>query len=332
MRRLAAACFIGITLLAGCAETNGSDPLQVTDKLVAAAPATSPPTTRTPAGTVLPTPPTQLTAYEPTNHTLATTHGKTLNLHDTRTSEKPPRQIELPSAPAEIRPTDNGQLLAALPDSDLIIRIDPRTGHTTRTPVTGRPVDATTINGQLAVALEATKQVAFVDDQGHRIRTTEPNEFEGPAQLFAVNDQIHVLDRLTTSITTVDPATADEGAALRAGQGATNAVTDQYGRLLVVDTRGNELLAFSTDPFLMKQRYPVPSAPFDIAYDSRRDLAWITLTESNEVVAYDIAGGQPEERHRLPTVAQPNSISLDPDTGEVYITSATGEGLQVVKV
>ncbi|WP_420838578.1 YncE family protein, partial [Crossiella equi] len=112
---------------------------------------------------------------------------------------------------------------------------------------------------------------------------------------------------------------------------ATRAVTDKYGRILVVDTRAGEYLAFSTNPLIMRQRFPVPGAPYGLAYDHARDLAWITLTERDEVVAYNIAGGEPMEKYRFPTVHQPNSVTVDPKSGRVLIASADGGGVQVVQ-
>jgi DNA-binding beta-propeller fold protein YncE len=120
------------------------------------------------------------------------------------------------------------------------------------------------------------------------------------------------------------------GAGLRAGDGATNAVTDRYGRILVVDTRGGELLAFGADPVFLRQRYPVPGGIYGIAYDGAHELAWVTLTERNEVVGFDVAGGEPVERHRFPTVHQPNAVAADPGTGRVFVASADGEGIQVI--
>ena len=64
----------------------------------------------------------------------------------------------------------------------------------------------------------------------------------------------------------------------------------------MTDTRGGALLAFSLDPLLLRQNYPVPGAPYAIAYDRERDLAWVTLTETNEVVGYDVAGENSRRR------------------------------------
>jgi DNA-binding beta-propeller fold protein YncE len=102
--------------------------------------------------------------------------------------------------------------------------------------------------------------------------------------------------------------------------------------VLVADTKGGALLAFSLDPLLMRQRYPVPGAPYGLAYDPKRDLLWVTLTATNEVVGFDVTGGEPEEKHRFPTVEQPNNVAVDPISGRVIVASATGKGIQVIAV
>jgi hypothetical protein len=329
LRRPVAAWLAASAVLTGCATNGANDPLQVTDKLLAAAPASSPPTARPPAGTIRPAPAASLVAYDTATHTLALASGSTLNLFNTRAPNEAPRTLALPGTPAGLRTAGAGTLLASLPESQLVARVDLRTGAIHPTPVHGGPVDAADTGDQLAVALRDTKSVAFL--QNATINRTADG-FDGPAQLFAIGPDVLVLDRLATSVTPVDPRTAGKQAALRAGNGATNAVADRFGRILVTDTRDGELLAFSADPLIMKQRYPVSGAPYGIAYDPARDLAWITLTETNELVGYNVKGGQPEQRYRLPTVRQPNAVAVDPESGDVFVASATGDGIQVVTV
>lgn len=156
-------------------------------------------------------------------------------------------------------------------------------------------------------------------------------ELAGADQVFAVGGKAVVLDRLRSAVFEVDVQAGKVGLGLRAGQGATNAVVDKYDRVLVVDTRQGALLAFSVDPLLLRQRYPVAGSPYGIAYDSKRDIAWLTLTATNEVVGFDVAGGEPKELHRFPTVRQPNSVTVDEHTGSVVVASAAGEGLQVIE-
>lgn len=150
---------------------------------------------------------------------------------------------------------------------------------------------------------------------------------------FEVNGRKVELDRLRSAVfemTTDDKGAEVRGPGLRAGDGATNAVPDRFGRLLVVDTRGGEFIAFSINPLIMRQRYPVPGGPYGIAYDAKRDIAWITLTERNEVVGLNVAAGEPVEKHRFSTVRQPNTVSVDEQTGRVTVTSGDNGGIQVI--
>jgi sugar lactone lactonase YvrE len=326
LRRLVITC-LTLTLLTGCGMDDSTDPLQVTDTLTAATPATSPPATTPPAGTVHPAPPTQHAAYDRDTHTLVLAAGPQLHLIDTTNGTR--RTLDLPAPPANLH-AQHGQVLAALPDANQITRIDLRTTTAHPTPVAGAPVDAIDLDPQrTAIALRDTGTITILN-HGQPATTTE--KFPGPAQLLHHNGQVYVLDRLTTAITPINTTTGDKGAGLRAGEGATNTTQDRYGRILTIDTRGQALLAFSTDPLILKQRYPVPGAPYALAYDPTTDTAWITLTATNELVGYDIAGGEPQERHRIPTISQPDTIALDPDTKTLYIASANGAGYQVVRM
>lgn len=324
MRRLVIAC-VTATLLTSCGMDQSTDHLQVTDNLTAATPATSPATGTQPAGTVHPAPPIQHTAFDRDTRTLVLASGNELILIGRDGTR---RTVPLAAAPASLHVT-SGHVLAALPEANQIARVDLRTATNAPTPVAGSPTEATTLpDGRTAAILGDSKTVAILENGNP---TTSSEKFTGPAQLLPAGGELNVLDRLTTSITPVDPANGNKGAGLRAGQGATNAVLDRFGRILTIDTRGQALLAFSTDPLVLKQRYPLPTSPYGLAYAPKNDLAWITTTASNEVIAYDVAGGQPRETRRLPTISQPNSVTVDPDTGTVYIASANGAGYQVVK-
>lgn len=187
-------------------------------------------------------------------------------------------------------------------------------------------VAATLEAAKPATSPEQTKQIDTVSTVDEAVKQAlQPKTADH--QTFRVGDRELQLDRLRSAV--FERKDGRNGAGLRAGDGATNAVADRYGRLLVVDTRGGELIAFSADPLIMRQRYPVPGAPYGIAYDAQRDLAWITLTERNEVVAYDIAGGEPVEKHRFPTIRQPNTVATD-EAGRVYVASADNGGIQVI--
>ena len=136
-----------------------------------------------------------------------------------------------------------------------------------------------------------------------------------------------VLDRGQTSVTTIG-ADGRVEQALRAGEGATTLAADPQGRVLVVDTRGGQLLVYGVDPLILRQAYPVRQAPYGLA--GSRDLAWISQTASNVVIGYDLSTGIPVEKVRYPTVQQPNTLAFDEASDTLYVVSGSGAGVQVI--
>ncbi len=55
----------------------------------------------------------------------------------------------------------------------------------------------------------------------------------------------------------------------------------------------------------------------------------MSTTANNEVVAYDLADGEPTEKQRFASVVQPDALTVD-DAGTVYVLSARDGRLQVV--
>jgi DNA-binding beta-propeller fold protein YncE len=146
--------------------------------------------------------------------------------------------------------------------------------------------------------------------------------------LVAQGNTVVVLDRGQTSVTTVSANGTDAQHALRAGEGATTMAADTAGRVLVADTRGDELLVFGTDPLILRQRYPVRDAPYGLTGSAT--LAWVSQTASNTVIGYDLATGIPVEKVRYRTVQQPNSLVYDDASGTLYVVSGSGAGVQVI--
>ncbi|MGQ0837280.1 YncE family protein [Actinokineospora sp.] len=333
LRRLVAALAV-TTALAGCTSTGQpEDELMVSANPVAATAARSPAPVAVPAGTVLPlaSAATAVVADERTRTlAVAVESPPQVRLYDLDALDRAPRTVDLPG-PAETLTlaAPGGPVLAAVAAPGSVLRVDLAGGATGRATVDGTPVGAATYQGATLVAVRDGKGVAVLD--GDRVRRVITGGLLSADQVFAPGSGAVVLDRLRNALFELDVAAGTVGEGLRAGQGATNGVVDRFGRVLVTDTRGGALLAFSLDPLLLRQRYPVPGAPYAIAYDPRRDLAWVTLTESNEVVGLHVAGEEPQQRYRFATVGQPNSVAVDPASGRVVIASANGGGVQVVQ-
>ncbi|MQA13583.1 MAG: hypothetical protein GEV09_05245 [Pseudonocardiaceae bacterium] len=316
---------LAVALLGGCAGA------QVGPTVPVAGPAHAPATSSAPVGELLGLrSPVSAMLVDPGTGTLAVAAGEPdrLLLLDTGDLRAPPREVALPGPAADLAlAAPGGPLLVSVPEPGALLRVGLPGASVHSADVAGQVRSAAVVNGRTVVALG--DRVAVLGAGSGVVDTVRG--FADAARLVPVGDSVAVLDRAQTSLTLVDPAAADAGAALRAGSGATNAVGDRFGRVLVLDTRGGELLVFSGDPLILRQRYPVAGAPFGLAYDRRRDLAWVTLTARNEVVGFDVAGGEPVERYRFLTVGQPDSVAVDPRSGNVVVGSSSGDGVQLIK-
>lgn len=310
---------VTVAVLAACSG-DGVQPL-----VPVASPATAPSPTTPPAGGVLPAAAVRALAVDPATRTLAVAAADRVLLSGLDDPGAAAREVPL-AGPAAALTVAGGALFVAVPGAASVTEIRLPGGSPREITGLGGPVRAAvTVGTRTVVALGSSVAVREADGG---VRTV--GGFADAAQLVPAGGRVVVLDRARTSLTLLDPAAGEAGPALRVGDGATSAVRDRFGRILVLDTREGELLVVAGDPLLLRQRYPVPGSPYGLAYDPQRDLAWITLTARNEVVGLDVAAGEPVERHRFATVQQPDSVAVDPRNGRVFVGSASGAGLQVI--
>ncbi|WP_242613220.1 YncE family protein [Herbihabitans rhizosphaerae] len=329
---LALAILATASVTACSKEDQPTDELMVTDNPVAATPATSPAPAVTPAGAVVSAPAASSVVVDPRSRLIAVAAAAPPAVLLYRLDDLAAPAVSVPLAgPAEsltlVR--EGGPVLASVSSSKQLISVRLPDGAATTVTLPAAPVAATPVGAATLVALREHKSVAVVEGD-KVVRVISGGLFSSDVP-FAMGDRGAVLDRVRNAIFEVDLKQGTIGAGLRAGEGSTNGVLDRFGRVLTTDTRGGALLAFSFDPLLMRQRYPVPGAPYGIAYDAKRDLAWVTLTARNEVVGFHVAGDEPRERYRLPTVGQPNSVAVDQESGRVIVASASGGGVQVMQ-
>ncbi|MEU5844341.1 hypothetical protein [Rhodococcus sp. NPDC047139] len=318
---------IALVTLTGCSSENTPDVLQTIEP---ATPAAAPEVGPTPAGDVRPLDlRVETLVAEPSTGTFAALvdDGARVALFDD--IEADPRVVDLPSSAATVVPGPAGSVLA--PVAGAVVRIDAVEGSIIEVPVDGTATSAAVLtDGRWAVGTD-NGRVLVLDPESGEVSTTVGGLASVDA-LAVTGEALAALDRRQTSLTEIDLADAHLGPALRAGEGATNLVTDPFGRVMVTDTSGDELLVYTLDAIILRQRYPVGPAPYAVTYDNTRDLVWVTLTGSNEVVGYDLSTGIPRERHRFATVRQPNSIAVDPVDAALVIASATGDGLQRIPI
>jgi hypothetical protein len=322
---LTAALLVAGLVSAGCGTTE--------QRAVAPAePAVAPPAGSIPAGTIVPlgSPATEV-AFDPRTGTVAVAlldpPRLLLRTLDGATAT---RQVPLPGPAADLVLAAEGDtLLVPVTAPGCLIRVPLDGGAPSRTDFDGPARGAVAVGGITVIALR--DRLAVLD--GTKARPPIKG-FIDAARLVPsgapAGTKIGVLDRGRTAVSVVDLSSGEVSPALRAGNGAADAVADRFGRMLVTDTRDGELLAFAGDPPMLRQRFPLPGGPYGLAYDSQRDLAWVTLTGRDEVVGLGVAGGEPVVIHRFPTVHQPDAVAVDPVSGRVLVVSASGAGLQVI--
>jgi hypothetical protein len=327
------AALLAAGLIAACGTVGNSPAGQ---GVVPAAPATAPLGGPAPAGTVDPLGAAATgVVVDPRTRTLAVALADPprllLRMLDGAT---PPRQVPLPGPAADlVLAAEGGPLLVPVATPGSLIRVPLDGGAPGRTDPGGSARGAVMVGGRTVVALG--DRLVVLD--GNRPRRVVPGFVDATRLVPAGSPdgsrdatKVGVLDRGRTAVSVVDLSSGATSAALRAGNGAANAVADRFGRMLVTDVRDSELLAFAGDPPVLRQRFPLPGAPYGLAYDGHRDLAWVTLTARDELVGLDVAGGEPVVVYRFPTVHQPDAVALDPVSGRVYVVSASGAGLQMI--
>lgn len=309
-----------LILLTGCSGDDLGPDVPTREPATAAL---SPATTTTPAGAVRPLTGTRALLAETGTGRLAAldTAGTTVSFLDpARPADA--RRVALPVAGATLGQGRAGEVLVAAPDR--VLRVDANSGAVTELPVDGDVHSVQTrADGTLFAGTGDGKLYEF-DPTGTLVRTVDG--LVSADAIALTGENVTVLDRRQTTVTAI---TGDRpGLMLRAGDGATNALADTRGRIVVTDTAGGELLIYTADPLVLRQRFPVGSSPYAIAYDPAADIVWVTCTQSNELLGFDTSTGIPVQVARFPTVRQPDAVTVDARTGDLFVASATGDGVQ----
>ncbi|MGY0499124.1 YncE family protein [Nocardia sp. FBN12] len=308
-----------VVVLTGCSGDDGGPDVPTREPATAAV---SPAAAR-PAGQVFPAAATTALLAERSTGRLAAldTAGTALALIDPA-APTTPATITLPAVGVSLAQGKPGEVLVAA--AGRVVRVDAVTGAVTEIPVDGDVHSVQTRTDGTLVVGTADGTVRELNADGTVTRTI--TGLVSADVIALTGENITVVDRKQTAVVAV----GDEalGLMLRAGDGATNAITDPHGRIIVADTAGGELLVYSAGPLVLRQRFPVLSSPYALAYDPRSELVWVSATQSNEVVGYDLSTGIGVEVARFATLRQPDAITVDERTGDLFVASATGDGLQ----
>jgi len=238
------------------------------------------------------------------------------------------RRVPLPAAPRHLQlAAPGGPVLVPAEESDQLVEVDLPGGQTRATAVGDQPHDAAALGDRYYVADEFSSSVTAVEDGRVVGESTVDAQ---PGGIVATGDKVALISVLAFTIELFDPRTLAGEGSRNAGLGPTHAVADGDGRIYITDTRGNAVIVYATRPRLKwVGRLELPGSPYGITVDEADRRVWVTLTGRNEVVGLQ-GGDQPSELQRLPTVRQPNTVAVDPESGRVFVASRSDGTLQLI--
>lgn len=301
------------------ASCTGEEPLD------AAEPERAPELTAAPAGFVRPVAPgAEGIVHEPSTDLLAVAvrDPDRLLVLDPRTLVER-RSVPLAGKVRHLQVTDDGRVLVPSEQADELVEVDPRRGVVRRTDTDRYPHDAAAVgNGDVVVAEEFGGSLAVLRD-GEPVHRFD--DLVQPGGVVVVGDVAVVVDVEAFTLTSYDLSERERVTRLAAGVGPTHVVRTGEDRVAVTDTRGDRVVLYSVDPLQAVGEIELEGRPYGVAADPATHTVWVTLTERNQVVGLDVAGDDPEEIERLPTVRQPNTVAVSPGADTLWVTG-TYEG------
>jgi YD repeat-containing protein len=156
-----------------------------------------------------------------------------------------------------------------------------------------------------------------------------------PGGVAAVGNYAAVADVQGNGVWVYDGSTRRQMAQGRVGVKLTHAVAMSGDLAAFADTDGGAVFVERIDPQLAQvAKIDAPGKPYGLAYDAARRRLYVTLTASNLLRLIDVSDAtKPRILGDVPTVQQPNSVAVDPRSGNVLVTGSDpdgGSGLQIV--
>ncbi len=238
------------------------------------------------------------------------------------------RRVGLPATGRHLalaRP--GGPVLVPIEQSDELASVPLDGGAPVMIAVGDHPHDAAVAAGRIFVGNEFGDTVSVVAGRRVEASLDAPTQ---PGGVAASGDRVVVVAVAARVLDVYDARTLDSLGTTPAGVGPTHVVAGG-DRAWVADTDGDAILCFSISgaPKLLSTT-PVDGSPYGIALDPRRDRLWVALADRNELVGFDIAGASPHRFVSYATVRQPNSVAVDPRSGDVVVAGRDAGELEVI--
>lgn len=311
-----------VSLLAACGSDHGGRGPG------AAEPATAPPTSAAPAGSVVHVAPEpEGIVYDPTTRLVAVAvhDPDRLLLLDPRTLAVR-RTVTLPGSARHLQLGADDTVLVPAETANELVQVPLGGGANRVTAVRKQPHDATAVAGGRVVVGDEFGQAASIVRAGRVERTI--TGLTQPGGVIGDGATVLVVDVGAFTLGSYDVATGRRTRVVAAGAGPTHGELLSGGRVAVTDTRGDALLVFTVDPLRRVARLALPGTPYGMAVDRTTGLLWVTLTARNQLVGLDVSGGVPKVVARYATVRQPNTVAVAPGSHTLWVTGTAGGVVQ----
>ncbi|MBV9722431.1 MAG: hypothetical protein JO082_11010 [Mycobacterium sp.] len=230
----------------------------------------------------------------------------------------------------------DGPVLVPLEGSDELCELNLADGRviSTAAGVGRQPHDAAQTAGDtIVVTNELGGGVVFV--RGAAVVTSLPPGPVQPGGVAAVGDYAAVADVQGNGVWVYDGSTRREVAHSPVGVKLTHAAAMSGALVAFADTDGGAVFVERVGPQLAQvARVAAPGKPYGLGYDAARRRLYVTLTASNVMRVIDMSDPtKPRILGDVPTVQQPNSVAVDPGSGNVLVTGSDpdgGSGLQIL--
>jgi len=247
-------------------------------------------------------------------------------------SGKVSRRVDLSGSARHLNlAAPGGPVLVPAESSDSLVQVGLPDGEiVSETPVGDFPHNAAaTRSGRILVANEKATTASVIEDGRELEKIETPLQPGGVA--VTKNGLAGIVGVRGLIMEVFEADTLKSVGRVDAGEGPTHVRAGPENRFYVTDTRGDAVLIYGTSPELERiGRVSLPGSPYGIAIDLQRDQLWVTLTAKQQVVRFALEGDSLREISRYPTVRQPNTVAVDPNSGRVFIASRAEDQLQIL--
>ena len=219
----------------------------------------------------------------------------------------------------------NGELLVTNGGTATAVFANAKTGATLATVATGKGPDAATYDPQSGLVLvmdHAGGQVTLVDPKAHAAVGTI--DVGGDMEAAAVSgDRAYVNVEDKNQIAVIDIAKRAVVArwALPGCDGPTGIALIDGGKRLMSACDGSSVIVDIAKGKVV-QALPTGKGADGIAYDAKRNLAFVSAGHDGTLAVVDLAGRQAKVVQTLATQASARTIAIDERTGRLYLPAA----------